>query len=137
MGYVTKEYFDKTFHGTSMSDAQFERMAMIASDVIDAVILQPITTLTDAEQLAKAASYQIEYLLAQGGIDAINGAAANQFAVTEKLDDYTITEGLSDSAEKNKLSINGIPLSPLTISILKKLGLMHRWVYAGRCRRGI
>lgn len=137
MGYVTKEYFDKTFHGTSMSDAQFERMAMIASDVIDAVILQPITALTDAEQLAKAASYQIEYLLAQGGIDAINGASANQFAVTEKLDDYTITEGLSDSAEKNKLSINGIPLSPLTISILKKLGLMHRWVYAGRCRRGI
>lgn len=137
MGYVTKEYFDKTFHGTSMSDAKFERMAMIASDVIDAVILQPITALTDAEQLAKAASYQIEYLLAQGGIDAINGAAANQFAVTEKLDDYTITEGLSDSAEKNKLSINGIPLSPLTISILKKLGLMHRWVYAGRCRRGI
>ena len=137
MGYVTKEYFDETFHGTFMSDAQFERMSMIASDVIDTVVLQPITALTDTEQLAKAASYQIEYLLTQGGTDAINGAAVNQFAVTEKMDDYTITEGLSDSAEKSKLSINGIPLSPLTISILRKLGLMHRWVYAGRCRRGL
>ena len=134
MGYVGKEYYDNVFGAEPIEEKEFERLAEIASDLIDAIILQPITDETDKEQLAKAAAYQVEYIMAQGGVSAVTGNAESQKAVTEKLDDYSISEAQTDAASQNQATFNGIPISPLTLSILRKLGLMSRWMYAGRKR---
>lgn len=135
MAYLTKDYYEDTFHGVSIPDSQFDRLALAASDVIDALVTRPITDDVDKDTLAKATAYQLEYIYQQGGIEAITGSAAGQHVTTEKLDDYSITEQFTASAEQNQLSVNGIPVSPLALSILRKLGLMSRWLYCpGRVR---
>lgn len=135
MAYVSKEYYLNTFHGQTIPDAEFERLAQSASDVIDAVVCRPIDIKSDdPDMLSKAAAYQAELLYAQGGIDAMTGKAENQMAVTERLDDYSIQEARTDAANQKQLSINGVPVSAMTLSILRRMGLTSRWVYAGRRR---
>lgn len=129
MAYLTKDYYEDTFHGVSIPDSEFDRLALTASDVIDALVARPITDDVDKDTLAKATAYQLEYIYQQGGVKAVTGSAAGQHVTTEKLDDYSITEQLTTAAEQNQLSMNGIPISPLTLSILRRLGLMSRWLY--------
>ena len=137
MAYVTLEYYKGTFLGNPIEEADFNRLAMIASDVIDALVTRPINDDTDKDQLAKATAYQVEYIAAQGGIAAVTGAAENQKIVTEKLDDYSIAEERTEESKQRLPTINGIPVSPLTLSILRKMGLMSRWYFAGmRCPHG-
>lgn len=134
MAYVTKEFYDNTFHGEPIDEKKFVRLADIASDLIDAIILQPITDEVDKEQLARAAAYQVEYIEAQGGVSAVTGSADSQMVVSEKLDDYSISAQQSDTANQSQVTFNGIPISPLALSILRNQGLMCRWVYASRKR---
>lgn len=134
MAYLTYAEFVAKFDGTAMDERLFESLAMVSSDIIDAIVTCPITPDVNADEVAKATAYQILYLQAQGGLDAINGFASSQTAVTEKLDDYSITEAQTEQAASNQLSLNGIPVSPLAVTILRKLGLMSRWVYSGRRR---
>ena len=68
MAYVTLEYYKVTFLGSPIEEAEFARLAMVASDVIDALVTRPINDDTDKDQLAKATAYQVEYIAAQGGI---------------------------------------------------------------------
>lgn len=132
MAYLTKEYYVNSFRGAHIPDGEFERLAQTASDVIDALVTRPITEETDKDALAKATAYQLEYIYQQGGLDAVTGAAANQQVVTEKLDDYSVSQQLTTAAEQNQISIYGLPVSPLALMILRKLGLMSRWLYSGR-----
>lgn len=133
MSYVTKTYYEDTFHGQPIPADQFTRLADTASDVVDMIVLIPIDPdKTDMELIAKATSYELEYLYQQGGIDAITGKAASGMSNTERLDEYSVSESVSESTAANLLSVNGIPISPLTVAILRKLGLMCRWLYAGR-----
>lgn len=137
MAYLTKEFYDNTFHGEPIADDEFVRLAEAASDVIDAVINVPVTDDTDKEGLARATAYQVEYIKQQGGISAVTGAAESQKVVTEKLEDYSYTEARTDAASQSMLTIGGIPVSPLAVAILRKLGLMARWYYSRRgCGRG-
>ena len=133
MAYLTKEYYMGTFLGIPVpDDVEFARLAQTASDVIDALVTRPITDDVDKDALAKATAYQLEYIHQQGGIQAVAGAATGQQLVTEKLDDYDITQQQSEAAMQQQITIGGVPVSPLTLAILRKLGLMSRWLYAGR-----
>lgn len=133
MAYLTKDYYTNTFHGQAVPDDQFDRLADMASDVIDAIVLVPIDPEKhDMELIAKAAAYEMEYLWQEGGLDAITGRAASGQTVTEKLDEYSIGESVSESTKSQLLTVNGIPVSALAVAILRKLGLMCRWWYAGR-----
>ncbi len=132
MAYVTSDYYVNTFKGEVIPEAEFERLAARASDVIDALVTVPIDDTVDADTLAKATAFQLEYIKAQGGIEAVTGYADSQMAVTEKLDEYSIQEERADKALQNQPSIGGIPISPLAISILRRMGLMSRWAFAGR-----
>lgn len=134
MAYLTRDYYENTFHGAAVPDGQFDRLALTASDVIDALVSRPITDKVGKDALAKATAYQLEYIYKQGGIDAVTGSAAGQHITTEKLDDYSISQQLTATAEQNQITINGIPVSPLTLSILRRLGLMSRWLY---CREKV
>lgn len=134
MAYLTIDYYLDTFGGEVTDEALFNRLTTAASDIIDAIVTKPITDEVDKDMLAKAVAYQVEYIEAQGGIAALTGFADSQRAVTEKLDDYSITEAQTAEAGSNQLSLNGIPISPMTVSILRRMGLMSRWVYASRRR---
>ena len=134
MAYLTREFYENTFHGTTVPENEFDRLALTASDVIDALVARPITDDVDKDTLAKATAYQLEYIFQQGGIEAVTGSAAGQRVTTEKLDDYSVSQQLTSAAEQNQLSINGIPVSPLAVAILRRLGLMSRWLY---CRERV
>lgn len=132
MTYITRDFYVDTFHGQAIPEDEFLRLSETASDVIDMIVMKPIDLQAiDAEKLAKATAYEMETLFAQGGIDATVGRAANQMTVSEKLDEYSITEQQSAAAAQDTISVNGIPVSPLTVAILRSLGLMCRWYYAG------
>lgn len=135
--YVNIDYYINTFKGESIDATLFERLAIIASDVINSIVMRPIDATVDTDMLAKAAAYQVEYLAAQGGISAVTGHAESQLAVSETLEEYSISETQTDAAKQNQASIGGIPISPMTLSTLRRLGLMSRWLYAGRrCPHG-
>ena len=133
MSYVTREYYANTFHGITIPDGEFDRLAEMASDIIDAIVYKEIDLeKIDNDLLAKAASYQLEMIYQQGGIDAATGSATSQMVTSEHLDEYSISEQQSEKAKAESLSLNGIPVSPLCVAILRKLGLMCRWFYAGK-----
>ena len=133
MAYLTKQYYVETFHGQTVPDDQFDRLADMASDVIDAVVLVPIDAEKhDMDKIAKATAYEMEYLYQEGGLDAITGKATSGMVQSEKLDEYSISESQSDTTKQQTLTVNGIPISALAVAILRSLGLMCRWWYAGR-----
>lgn len=135
MAYVTYEEYAMSggfgYSGELIDESNFCYLAGISSDVIDALVTRPITDDVDRSQLVKATIYQVEYLAAQGGAAAISGAAESQQIMSERLDDYSVTVEQSAEARRSMPTVNGIPVSPLTLSILRKLGLMSRWYYSG------
>ncbi|MBQ7125115.1 MAG: hypothetical protein IJO00_01995, partial [Clostridia bacterium] len=101
-------------------------LAAAASTIIDLLVSSPITVVT--EDIKRATAYEAELLFAQGGIDAISGLASVTSGIDEKLGDYFIgTPYVSN--EKRCYSIGGVPVSGLTLFILKKGGYMSRCIY--------
>lgn len=133
MAYLTKEYYLDTFHGTAVEESQFDRLAQAASDIIDAIVLIPIDPdKHDMDGIAKAAAYQMEMLVAQGGIEAVVGLSS-QGITSEQLGDYHVSgsaAGASSDGAAAPPSFQGIPISPITLAILRKVGLMRRWAFA-------
>lgn len=136
MAYIDEAYYTETFHGTSLPEGLFERLADIASDVIDAVVHKPVP-LTDGkapDDVKKATAYEVECLYAQGGIDAIVGFATGITAQTETLGNYSVGRGTMavQGSSVSIPSIEGLPVSRMTIAMLSQAGLMSRWAYDRR-----
>lgn len=132
MAYITRDYYQNTFKGTPIPEQQFDRLADIASDLIDAIIARPIPDTVDLDKLARATAYQLELIHSQGGVDLVTGNGSCQHVTTEKLDEYSITQQLSETAAQNQQTIGGILVSTITLRLLRSMGLMSRWLYAGR-----
>lgn len=132
--YIDTEYYSNIFNGSAIPPEEFERLAQMASDFIDSVVYLPIKDVTD--NVKRATAYQMEMLYSQGGVDAVTGNASAS-AGTERLGDYSISGGTSSGNPQNgstTLMVNGIPISALAVSLLRREGLMRRWAYAGwRC----
>ena len=137
MAYIDYAYYTGLFGSTDIAQADFGRLAQIASDVIDnvAVIEFVFDELSEDEQalVKKATAYEVETLDSQGGVSAIVGQSS-QSINSEQLGDYSISGG---SMAQNAANVGivpfmqGIPISPLAIGLLRKAGLMNRWAYAG------
>lgn len=126
MTYLCYEYYITVFGGSVIPEKDFDHLAADASTIIDLLVTSPITTVT--EGIRRAAAYEAETLYAQGGIDATSGLAAATSGIDEKLGDYSIgTPYVSN--EKRCYSIGGVPVSGLTLAILKKEGFMTRCIY--------
>ncbi|MEG2621415.1 MAG: hypothetical protein RSC06_00820 [Clostridia bacterium] len=137
MVYIDKAYYDGTFHGTAIPQEDFDRIADMASDLIDGIAVVPFVfaELEEAKQLCvkRATAYQTELLYLQGGVDAIVGMSA-QAADSEQLGAYGITKGATASSSSSKVvlpTVFGIPVSEMAVQQLRKAGLMARWAYTG------
>lgn len=127
MKYISYDYYVSSFGGSLIPDEEFNYIASAASTVVDMLVSSPISLITDKIRLAVA--YQAETLYSQGGVDALSGLAAVTSGIDEKLGDYSIgTPYVSN--QKRCFSIGGVPVSGMTVAILKNEGLMSRCVYA-------
>lgn len=123
--YISYEYYISGFGGNLIPENEFEGLAEASTDIIDLLVTSPITSVTD--ELRRAAAYEAETLYSQGGSDALSGLAAVTSGIDEKLGDYSIgTPYVSN--EKRCYSIGGIPVSGMTVAILRKAGYMSRCV---------
>lgn len=126
MGYLSYEEYVAGFQGSAVPEEEFAYLANAASAIVDLLVSRPITRVNDGIRLATA--YQVELLFAQGGIDALAGLATVTSGIDEKLGDYSIGTPYVAN-EKRCYSIGGIPVSGLTVSILRREGLMSRCVF--------
>jgi hypothetical protein len=124
--YLSYETYVSGFGGSIVPEEEFDALSRAASAVIDLLVTDPIVSVTDTVRLA--AAYEIETLFAQGGTDALAGLATVTSGITEKLGDYSISTPYVAN-EKRCYSIGGIPVSGITLFLLKKAGLMTRCVY--------
>ena len=136
MAYINQTYYDETFKGTPIPTDVFDRLAEIASDVVYGIcIIKPEEKDLIDMTFKKAVAYQVELLHAQGGVDAISGfSSASRSGGSEHLGDYSVSDGSATQQSVNMF--NGIPVSSMTIMLLRQLGLMNRWAYAWRYKNG-
>ena len=134
MAYITADYYNNDFYGEPIEDEdELARLIDAASDAIDLAAVNPIATVT--ENVMRATAYEVECLHEQGGLSALHGfAASGNAGGTERLGDYSISRGGGNSANAGAafILINGIPISPLAINLLRKDGLMCRCLYHGQ-----
>ena len=140
MAYIDKAFYDHVFYNdmqqiTEIPVVEFFRLADIASEMIyDICVIKPNEDDEANDTFKKAVAYQVEMLHKQGGIDAIVGfSEAAQAGGSESLGDYSISTG---SAHEAVITRNGIPISTMSLMLLKRLGLMSRWAYAPMYRGG-
>ena len=126
MNYLSYETYVSGFGGSAVPEEEFDYLASAASAIVDLLVSRPLAEVTDRVRLAVA--YQVEVLYAQGGIDALGGLATVTSGIDEKLGDYSIGTPYVANA-KRCYSIGGIPVSGLTVAILRREGLMSRCVY--------
>lgn len=132
MSYINEGYYKGTFKGTEIPEREFPRLAEIASDVIDSIVTIKIdedTAQTDI--VKKATAYEVEMLYQQGGVDAVIGFANGLAIGSESLGGYSVSVAGNNGSQVIMRTKDGIPVSALAISLLKKAGLMCRWAYAG------
>lgn len=134
MAYITAEYYRNTFHGVEIADSELARLIQAASDAIDLAAVLPIQEVT--ENVMRATAYQVECIYQHGGVDAIYGFSSIGAGAggSESLGDYSVSNGSTASAGGASAFtvINGIPISPFSINLLRKDGLMRRLLYQGR-----
>lgn len=133
MRYVDKSYYDNTFKGPEIPE-DFDLFATIAEELADIIATQPIDMdkLTDEQKdyLKRAICYEIMYLHAQGGMEAVNGFTESDIE-SESLGDYRISRGGSSGSSTKVKTVNGIPVHSMLLALLKKAGLYSVWVYKG------
>lgn len=130
---VDKQFYDD-FGGESVDAGKFTRLANIAEDLLYEVCVQkPETAHLESPEFKKAICYQIEMIAQQGGTTAIAGKAeADTVSESENLGEYSYSKNYgSGNKSAPMLKLNGIPVSSLAVSQLRKLGLMNRWAYWG------
>lgn len=134
MAYIDYTYYTETFGGTAIPAAEFPRLADVSSDTIYALCsFKPSGTILTDETFLKACAYQTEFIYEQGGLEAIFGRSdASQSGGSEHLGNYSVS-GKSGKETEIKYCC-GVPVSPLAVMLLNKLGLLSRWLYAYRYR---
>lgn len=124
MTYVTEDYYNETFHGESVDDADFPSLSERASEIVEEMTMYRVTPVTILampedvqERVKKAVCAQIEYLDANGGSDVDNGNDL-QSASLGKFN-YTKASSTSGSTQQSMYA-------PRALRILAPTGLLYR-----------
>ena len=121
MAYIDYNYYIGAFGGSLIPCAEFEYLAAASSDILDALVTSEITSVSD--NVKRAAAYEAEMLYIQGGLEALGGLAMSGGGVSERVGDYSVSgTGKSGSLK----SMGGIPVSPLSVALLRQDGLTRR-----------
>lgn len=136
MAYIEKVYYETEFKGSVIPETVFNRLADIASDMIDSLCTTPIDKSDIPDEIKRATAYQTEMLFLQGGIEAIAGMADGLTIGSESLGGYSVSNSSVNGSQPVVRTKDGIPVSSLAISLLKKSGYMSRWAYAEKYRNG-
>lgn len=132
MAYIDRVYYYSQFMGKDIPADEFDQLARIASDVINSLVTVNLDESNISDDVKKATAYQAEMLYHNGGVDAVVGFASGSIS-SESLGDYSVSySGDSKFTARTK---DGIPVSSLSISILKNAGLMSRWAYSERYKK--
>lgn len=134
MAYVTADEYSNTFHGSAIPSEMFDRIEGDAEDIIDGIVQLPVTDEDKAtDRFKRAVCYQAELIYRCGGMEAIIDRANQGRVTNERLDDYSVShdQNPGDSQMDNLPTLNGVPVSPMTVSILRNMGYLKRWVYSG------
>lgn len=122
MSYIDHAYYKNTFKGKDIPVGEFDRLADIASDLMDSIVQRPIdSVMAESAEVKKATAYQVEMLNEHNGVDAVVGTS--EIGGSISVGGYTVT---SPSVSK-LLSKDGIAISSLALNQLRKAGLMCRW----------
>lgn len=124
MSYVTQQYYNDTFHGEPVDEADFLSLLARAEEIVEELCMYRISESnldkysTDTqERIRKAVCAQIEYLDANGGSEMDNGSDL-QSAGLGKFN-YTKSPGAAGSTEQSIYS-------PRAQRILASTGLLFR-----------
>ena len=135
MIYIDAEFYNDTFKGRAIPSEDFDRLAEAASEAIYAVCrVKPDEEMILNEDFKKAVCYETELLYEQGGLDAIMGLSVSAAAGgSESLGDYSVSAGGNSSGASGSsvVIVDGIPVSSMSIMLLRRMGLMSRCAYAG------
>lgn len=135
MAYAQYSYYIDTFKGTPIPEATFNRLAEIASDVIDGIVHTPVESLDTAStaygKVQRACCYIIESLNANGGVDSIMGFSESA-KNSESLGDYSYSGGnASMQSQGSAVWYGDIRIPAIIPELLRAAGLTCRWAYAG------
>ena len=132
MAIITQELYKELGFDSDIVD--FEKLSRAAEIVIfETCNVKPDSTIEQMREYKEAICYEIELLCEQGGTDAINGFSEYaQGLKSESLGSYSVSGGggnASSDGVKVIETIAGIPVSSISIMLLRKIGLMNRWAY--------
>lgn len=124
MPYVTQDYYNDTFHGEPVDEADFPSLLDRAAEIIEELCMYRISEsnldkygIDTQERIRKAVCAQIEYLDANGGSEMDNGTDL-QSAGLGKFN-YTKASGASGSTKQSVYA-------PRAQRILAPTGLLYR-----------
>lgn len=125
MEYVDKEYYENTFHGEPVSEADFPSLLARASEQVEELTLYRLTPTSFLampedvqERVKKAICAQMEYLDANGGSEVDNGSGLSG-ATLGKFSYSGASSGTGGSTEQSRIS-------PRAERLLWPTGLTYR-----------
>ena len=127
MAYLDRTYYLGDFGGSVIPEEEFGKLAETASHIIDVIVTRPVDPEDDAVRLA--AAYQADMLWLHGSPDAEAGITVALGGYNEKLGDYSVGNNRVNTSGRRIMSVGGIPVSGLTVALLRKRGYMNRCVY--------
>ncbi|MFC0271124.1 hypothetical protein ACFFIX_06620 [Metabacillus herbersteinensis] len=126
MPYIDYTYYTNTFKGTSLTQEQFDRLVVRASDLVDMITSYVLhgVEFTQLAQLIqdnvkKATAAQIEYMDSLGGELTIHGGSPSSVSIGNF--------NYQDSGEGQQV------ISPIVINYLRPTGLLYKGVSVREC----
>lgn len=130
MSYIDYDYYANEYHGANIPSNEFDRIAEIASTTIDAMSYSSIDESKPYfDSVKKATAYEAEAIYAYGGEDVAYGLSAASIG-SESLGDYSYSANSGIGSSSDTPMYQGVPISPIALSMLSKAGLRNRWAYA-------
>ncbi|MBR6102625.1 MAG: hypothetical protein IKP95_09365 [Ruminococcus sp.] len=131
MSYIDYAYYTDVYGGKNVPPDEFDRLSEIASMAVDAAVYCDIDVEADyMDDVKRATAYEVDTVYAYGGESVAYGESSANI-VSEGLDDYSYHLSSAPSAASGGVVFcNGIPISPIVLSLLSKAGLRNRWVHA-------
>ena len=121
MGYITEEYYNEVYKGTPVDESELSVLIERASEIIDSMAVYSIDMdkLPEfaCELVRRAVAAEVEYLDENGGVSALSGGNIAQAT----LGKFSYSRGTSGA-----FSVSGMPVAPMSISLLEKAGLLKR-----------